>query len=247
MPADVVILTPGRTGSSLLARTLHGVGYAVGDATARKRDYDTFEDVELIRLNERLLAAAGFTADPTVHFSPTHFARTADLHAVIDTAPFRAYIAARDRRRPWLWKDPRLCATLPFWLPLLGDEVAFVFLRRRLLQVWISANLRRRVEAPARTRAYYRTIERHVLAHLRAHGRDPAVLTVDDLVRAPERFCTRLSATLGRPITPADVHRAADGDVRRLRQGLVDLLKAAAIYAKNAPFTARPAAGDQGP
>ena len=47
---NTIILTSGLTGSSVLTGLLARGGFWAGDRTAKKKDYDTFENEELIRL-----------------------------------------------------------------------------------------------------------------------------------------------------------------------------------------------------
>ena len=58
-PDNVIILTGGLTGSSALAGLLAAAGYWSGEGTFRKRDYNTYENSELIRLNRQLMQRAG--------------------------------------------------------------------------------------------------------------------------------------------------------------------------------------------
>ena len=52
---SVIILTGGLSGSSALAGLLSAAGYWSGEDTFRKRDYNTYENAELIRLNRQLM------------------------------------------------------------------------------------------------------------------------------------------------------------------------------------------------
>src|SRR5690242_9748399 len=58
--SNVIILTSGLTGSSVLTGLIARAGYWTGSQTFKK-EYDTFENVELIRLNRDLFAAAGYS------------------------------------------------------------------------------------------------------------------------------------------------------------------------------------------
>ena len=59
-PDNVIILTGGLTGSSALAGLLAAAGFWSGENTFRKRDYNTYENSELIRLNRQLMQRAFF-------------------------------------------------------------------------------------------------------------------------------------------------------------------------------------------
>ena len=57
---NTIILTSGLTGSSVLAGLLASGGYWPGDRTYKKKDYDTFENEDLTRLNHGLLQPSSF-------------------------------------------------------------------------------------------------------------------------------------------------------------------------------------------
>lgn len=50
---SIIILTHGWTGSSVFSGLLGRAGYWLGEATAKKSDYDTFENAGSVRLNQR--------------------------------------------------------------------------------------------------------------------------------------------------------------------------------------------------
>ena len=63
MKKNVIILTYGLSGSSVLTGLLVRGGYWPGAKTYVKPDYDTFENVRLIELNKQLFAAAKFSGN----------------------------------------------------------------------------------------------------------------------------------------------------------------------------------------
>jgi hypothetical protein len=65
---NVIILTSGITGSSVLSGFLARSGYWSGDTT-HKKEYDTFENSELIRLNLQIFQQAGYTGNYVNEFS----------------------------------------------------------------------------------------------------------------------------------------------------------------------------------
>src|SRR5437588_12340988 len=110
---NVIILTSGITGSSVLSGFLAQSGYWAGDATHKKQnEYDTFENTELIRLNLEILKQSGYTGDYISEFSTDAIARIACLHGAIDDSPYRRFLQECDQHRPWVWKDPRLWLTI---------------------------------------------------------------------------------------------------------------------------------------
>ena len=73
---NVIILTGGLSGSSALAGLLSAAGYWSGEDTFKKRDYNTYENAELIRLNRQLMQRVAVGEDYTKRFA----ARAIDEH-----------------------------------------------------------------------------------------------------------------------------------------------------------------------
>lgn len=103
---NVIVLTPGHTGSSIVAWMLHRLGWNAPP------DVDGFaEPVAVRRLNERCLSEGKL-----------------DGHA--------AQQALAELPRPWALKDPRFADTLRHWLPLLEPyRPALLLLTKRLDEV----------------------------------------------------------------------------------------------------------------
>src|SRR5581483_5743845 len=137
---NVIILTSGLSGSSVLTGLIARAGLWTGDATYQKQDYNTFENRELIDLNLQLFEAAGYRGNYLLEFSPEVIRNIASLAGKIDDSPFRDFLAKCDRNAPWVWKDPRLWLTIRFWRPLLHlEDCHFIVLTRGLMQSWISS------------------------------------------------------------------------------------------------------------
>src|SRR5690242_2078379 len=129
MKQSVIILTSGLSGSSVLTGLIARAGYWTGE-THKKRDYDTFENKELIRLNRLLFERAAYTGNYLVEFSSEVIARIAKLSAPHGDA-YSSFIAECNQHRPWVWKDPRLWLTIRFWAEFLDlRDCNFILLTR---------------------------------------------------------------------------------------------------------------------
>jgi hypothetical protein len=73
---NVIILTSGVSGSSVLTGLISRAGYWTGDTT-HKKEYDTYENQELIDLDLLLFKHAEYTGRYTMEFSSEAIARIA--------------------------------------------------------------------------------------------------------------------------------------------------------------------------
>src|SRR5438309_1952893 len=87
---NVIILTSGITGSSVLSGFLARSGYWAGDKT-HKKEYDTFENAELIALNLKILQQAEYRGNYVTEFSTDAIARVACLRGTFDDSPYREF------------------------------------------------------------------------------------------------------------------------------------------------------------
>lgn len=202
----VVVLGMHRSGTSAVARGLEVLGVDLGDRL-EPPDQDVnakgyFEDVDLVALNDELLAGIG---RDWASLAPTTPADVADLQ--------RRGLAERAAKllrgklrgdRPFGFKDPRTAKLLGFWWPILvaeGYDVRFVLAVRNPLSVVRSLTRRDRFEPEL---GYELWLD-HVVACLGFLGDKPAVVVdYDRLLADPRRELTRVAAVVG-----GEVDRAA--------------------------------------
>ena len=146
-PDNVIILTGGLTGSSALAGLLSAAGFWSGEDTFKKRDYNTYENSELIRLNRQLMGRVSASERYTTQFMPEAISGIEQLSGSEDESEYRALVSRCEAHAPWMWKDPRLWMTIRFWKPLLPwDRIRVLLLRRDPMQSWISCTQRRQIQ-----------------------------------------------------------------------------------------------------
>src|SRR5215472_1847282 len=132
---NVIILTSGLTGSSVLTGLIARGGYWTGDSTFRKSDYDTFENRRLIELNQKMFQEANYTGDYLLEFSSAAVKQLALLERRVPLAEYEEFIRHCNEHQPWVWKDPRLWLTIRFWSKLLDlDNCRFILLTRGAVQ-----------------------------------------------------------------------------------------------------------------
>ena len=139
------MLGAGRSGTSLTAGLLRSAGYHMGDRPIPPRRANPrgfFEDLEINRLNETVLASL-VPRRPSPrrvgdllfrHVPPPSLCWIArlPLSTVVRPRPdlaerFRAFTEAR----PFCYKDPRFCYTLPAWRPYTPPSTRYVLVFRR--------------------------------------------------------------------------------------------------------------------
>jgi hypothetical protein len=140
----VFVVGMHRSGTSAVTGALHALGLAVttDDDQLTKNQWNEkgfFESKQLLLLNNQLLVtlggtwsapprpASGWEADPGLR----------RLRRRAGKALHRAF-----PRRPFVWKDPRNCVTLPFWREVVDEPVAAVFVYRHPLAVGRSLEAR---------------------------------------------------------------------------------------------------------
>lgn len=121
-----------RSGTSALSRTLCTlVGYEADPQPAVGNVEGHWENPSLRRVNDHVLFQFGGDWASPPSFS-TGWARSGPMDGV-------RRVAARSFRslgsELWVWKDPRLCLTLPFWLDLPQPVPRFVVSFRNPLEV----------------------------------------------------------------------------------------------------------------
>ena len=119
---NVIILGAGRTGSSflsgLISRNRFYINREMINSRASYPDGD-YENPELIELNKRILLESGYGYDKAYAEKQMHPALIKELESYSTDPAFKDFVAKCEENSPWLWKDPRLCYTIPFWKHLI--------------------------------------------------------------------------------------------------------------------------------
>ena len=233
MKPNVIILTSGLSGSSVLTGLIARAGYWTGD-THKKSDYDTFENKELIQLNLSLFKRAAFTGNYLVEFSPEAVDRIAELNPA-DAEEYSSFIACCEQHRPWVWKDPRLWMTIRFWARFLDlKNCRFILLTRSFTQSWLSQILRRQIVGYQYSRIYETRVQRSIVDFFAQSQLPYLHLRYEDLIVRPAVTIRQLNRSLETELTVADLEQVYDKPLYKSpRTSWKNHLKALAIYAKN--------------
>jgi len=231
---NVIVLTIGWTGSSVLSALLARGGLWAGDTTMKKPDYDTWENLELTELNKKLLVDSRCPIDFALDFSWQAIAHVEAAADRLDTTPYREFATRMSRHTPWIWKDPRLWVTIRFWQRIMSlDDVRFVWLTRDDMQSWISANIRRQIITWTYCKRYNRDVNHSIEAFLTLGRRPYTKLSFEDIVERPQLALEQMNRFLSMNLTMQDLRAVYTKPLHRRARGLPDLLLASAIHAKN--------------
>jgi hypothetical protein len=221
----VLVLGMHRSGTSLVAGSLHLLGLAVSgrDDLITGMPWNPaghWESRSLSQANDNLLAEMG----RSWWYPPPAGAEYSEVSSRLVTTTDDA--AAHFRRTypsvPWVWKDPRLSLLLPFWRQALGESRAAVFVHRDPLEVARSLELRNGFPTSFGV-ALWARYNRLVLEH----GRGLAMLVVryDDLVEDPEEWIRSAESFLGalgplaRPKNTSDALAFVQPNLRHVGNG----------------------------
>lgn len=233
---NIIILTAGLAGSSVLTALLSRAGYWTGQSTKTKPDYNTWENAELVDLNNRLLGETGFTRDWKMNFEPEFISHVVDNADKIDWKPYQNFLKRCDSHAPWIWKDPRLWLTIHLWRPLLNlDDICFLVIRRDDMQDWISSTIRRKIQTPDYARRYNHGVRNVMLDFLKKEKATFLDILYEDLIIHPGRVVQEINQTAGTALTLEDFKAVFRGTIGKKQHGLPHRLLAYAIYLKNYP------------
>ncbi len=142
-PEGVVVLGMHRSGTSAATRVLNLIGLQLcttDDLLGPMRGNPTglWESKSLVELNDRLLDRLGRAWwCPPKSFGPEEMNQLEHERPAAAAALQRLY-----PHSPWVWKDPRLAMTLPFWRQVIRRQPVGVLMLRNPLDV--AASLKRR-------------------------------------------------------------------------------------------------------
>jgi hypothetical protein len=235
MRKNVIILTSGLSGSSVLTGLIARAGYWTGEETFKKRDYETFENARLIELNLRLFKEAGYKGNYLLEFSEPAMNSIASLGAKVDRAAYRSFIEHCNEHAPWVWKDPRLWLTIRFWRDLLDlDQCRFILLTRGPMQSWISSTLRRQITTYRYSRNYERKIKESILAFFADNKLSHLHLQYETLISDPAAAIDRLNRHLDTSLMVDDLKAVYHKPLYKSpRNSWAKHVKAMLIYLKN--------------
>jgi hypothetical protein len=204
MKKNVIILTSGLTGSSVLTGLITKAGYWPGDRTHKKAEYDTFENEELIDLNRQIFKQADYHGDYLMDFSPEVLARIGSLST--DDGPYARFIEKCDQHGPWVWKDPRLWLTIRYWKRFIDlKDCKFIVLTRGFRQLWVSTILRGQIVSYGDSKRFEIQVRESAANFLKSYGATYLSLQYEDLILHPQETIAQLNQYLETSLTLQDL------------------------------------------
>lgn len=232
--SNVIIMTAGLAGSSVLTGLVARAGFWTGHETFKKTDYNTYENHRLIELNQLLFKEVGFDGNYTEIF-PGWVIDALEYKAdQIDPGPFVEFIRECERNGPWIWKDPRLNLTMQTWARWLDlQQIRFLMISRELGQSWISSTLRRQIQTYEYHAVYNDRVRRAIEAFFNRFGLSHLPVIYEDLIVQPEQTIAELNHYLGTSLSIEDLQQIYFRDLYKRQHGLRNMTRAMMIYLKN--------------
>jgi len=231
---NIIVLTSGLSGSSVVTNLLCRAGYWPGDSTCKKSDYNTHENSRLVVLNEQLLQLLNYDQEYSSAVKPNKLVQAAELINTIDLMPFKTFVAECDKATPWVWKDPRLWVTMPFWIQLLAEDgFQVVFVDRSISQRWISELLRRNIQTIKYCATYNSEIKGLIKQFVEKHQLSCCDVLFDDLIEHPENTLVLINRSLDLTLELSDLKAVYNKPLYKRARGLGDFLCSMLIYFKN--------------
>ena len=235
--SNVIILTSGLSGSSVLTGLLFRAGLWTGETTHKKPQYDTYENEELIALNLRLFRESGYAGNYMMEFPEAALKRIGVLHRKIDLQPYREFVHRCEQHRPWIWKDPRLWLTIRFWKNILPLQACrFILLTRDSTQTWISQTLRRQITTYRYSKDYEARIQQSALQFFQENAIPYLTVRYENLIVHPSDTIGGLNNHVGTDLQVEDLKQVYHKPLHKSpRSSWMKHLQAIAIYVRNYP------------
>lgn len=216
-PKNVLVVGVPRSGTSMLAGLFVGKGYFAaepGSGEFREADHANpagyWEASSLIAHNVEAFHAVGFRHHNTWLYEAISPAQAAMLRDLEPLGIHASFVERYEAHRPWVWKDPRLCYTLPYWWRLVDHTTTRVVMIVRdpeaILRSWVRLGWREgtpeaRVDVMARIEGHLQAAR----AAVRMLGIPCIEVHYQDFASAPETTAAKLSDFLDVDLAPSDL------------------------------------------
>ena len=227
MLPNVIILTGGISGSSVLTGLIARAGYWLGDDT-KKVAYDTYENSKLVDLNMQILQQSGYFWRDVVDIPSPSIEKIGDVSKSLDISMYKEFVQQCDDHQPWLWKDPRLCYTIFFWKRMVDfRKCKFILMMRDLKQTWTGMIVRGKFAIPIdKLDIIHRDCINASYNFVKREGVQYYGLTFEDLITSPEESIDDINKFIGTHLAISDLRAIYRGPLHRTRWSKRDFFKA---------------------
>ena len=216
-PKNVIVVGMPRSGTSMTSSIFANCGYFVtenNDTELRASDeYNPtgyWEADSLIKSNAEIFTAAGYPHDNTWLYSSISSEQAQKISKLKPTIEHINLVQKYNNNRPWLWKDPRLCYTLPYWWPLFdSDSTKVLFLKRDPKEIYNSfTRLKWRTGSTEDKNDVYTRIDNHMAAvesALKTYKIPHIVINYSDYKEHDDETAKKLSRFFGVDLKKEDL------------------------------------------
>lgn len=203
---NVIVLTTGISGSSLITGLLNRSGLWAGDETIVKDNitggYDTYENKSLVSLNEKLIAEVGLEFDDGARYDLDSRAKISCLINKIDLSEYEEFVRKCDSVSPWIWKDPRLLLTIGFWSNFLDmSDIKVIFIYRNIYDLWVSQNVKRIVYDYQYLKSSETQVRKGLEKYLEESGFSFIKIEYERFIKSPLTYMGQLNDFIGLKLT----------------------------------------------
>ncbi len=236
--SNIVVLTTGLSGSSVVTGFIAQKDYWLGDKTIFKSNasgrYETYENEKLVELNNELLATLNVELTESSWYDIDLFERIRKSHNEVNTKKFVEFINYCQQHGKWIWKDPRLWVTMGFWGELLrGCDIKYIIVSRQPISLWVSLISKRQIVSYSKLRVSERNSHDRIVRYLNDCGFPNITMNYDKLVEHPQTEIKKLNHFLNSNYTLKMFSDLYKGKVGGKTFSNKNFFKAVLIYIKN--------------
>lgn len=199
---NVIILTTGISGSSVITGFLAKSGLWTGDDTVFKENitgkYETYENKKLVNLNDSLIKERGIKFEGKAYYDSSARDEFNDIYKKIDNKKYNEFIEECNSQSPWIWKDPRLFVTIGFWINSLDlTNTKVVVLHRNTYELWKSQVIKQIIYSYKYLKNSEDRARHELLNYLESNKFSFISLEYDQFTRDPATSINKLNKFIG--------------------------------------------------
>ena len=239
MSNNIIVLTTGLSGSSVITSFISQAGYWVGDETiikdSRSGVYNTYENSRLVQLNVNLINTLSFEYNNDVEYkvnAQLFFEKA--FYQYENKQIYSDFVEYCNSKGNWIWKDPRLWITIGFWQRILNkNNIKLIIVYRNPLSLWISLLNKRQIVGYFYLKNIERKSKEEIKQYINRNGLNYYLICYDELILYPEQIIPSLNEYLQTTLSVEDLKKVYNGKVGNKIWNLKNLVKAILIYIKN--------------